>query len=713
MPVNNRREFLKMSASSMGLSMLSPSIARALNIPAKRVTGTIQDVQHVVILMQENRSFDHYFGSLRGVRGFADPRPARMPGGNSVWHQPVATNFTKHYQARGLTPGVEHVLPFYLNPRLTTEYQAGTDHGWSSGHQAWNNGHWNRWVNAKQDTLTMGHLKREDVSFHYALADAFTVCDSYFCSIHANTAPNRIALWSGTIDPANRLGVKPNGPGIEERGEKNGYTWTTYPERLEKANVSWKVYQGGSGEPGTPTDNYTDNSLEFFSNFQVAEGAKPDSSLVQKGVSTNTLRDFRNDVVTGHLPQVSWIVAPYKYCEHPEASPTDGAHYISLVLDALTASPEVWSNTVFLINYDENDGLFDHVVPPMPPVPAGRNKNGLVSAGLTESLRDELLDVDHIDHTFDSKLPEADLAGLQPVGLGPRVPMLVISPWSTGGWVCSQVFDHTSVLQFLEARFGVSEPNISQWRRSVCGDLTSAFDFTHKPATGRVFSLKPPQAVLSQHQPYQVPVVQAMPEQEPGVRPARALPYEFYVDCQVDHSARSVELSLVNQGKAGAAFYVYREDQPNQEPRRYTVASGDTLSDLWTTAVDAPYCLIVQGPNGAHCEASGSHESGTELEAKLRGVHGKRSCTVALENKGSQPAVVTIHDRYGKAAPRTLTLQPHQSLDIPHDASASQGWFDLSVTVQTEPGLLRRFAGHIEDGRPSSSDPGYGDTRLA
>src|SRR3984957_19934394 len=387
--MTTRRDFLRLAATAASAAMIPASISRALAIPANRAAGTIRDVEHVVILMQENRSFDHYFGTMRGIRGFGDPRPALLPNGKPIWHQPITSVQTHHYKDRGLHPSAEHVLPFYINPKQTTEFQAGTDHGWSSGHQAWNHGRYNQWITQKQDVLTMGYLRREDVAFHYALADAFTICDAYHCSVHADTAPNRVYLWSGTIDAQNKLGKKPNGPGFGERAKTNGYTWTTYPERLEAAGVSWKLYQGGTGIPGDPTDNFTDNSLEFFAQYQVGEGGSPTSRLVQKGVTDRSLAGFREDCLNGKLAQVSWVVSPYKYSEHPEASPRDGAYYINAVLEALTANPEVWSKTVFLINYDENDGLFDHIVPPMPPLTQQQNAEGLVSPDLVEALQDE------------------------------------------------------------------------------------------------------------------------------------------------------------------------------------------------------------------------------------------------------------------------------------------------------------------------------------
>jgi phospholipase C len=716
--MKSRRDFLRTAAKSAGAaagaSMLPPSILKALAIPANRATGTIKDVEHVVILMQENRSFDHYFGSLKGVRGFNDPRPVRLPNGKPIWYQPPATVHTSRYHSRGLSHNATHVLPFYLNPQATTEFSPGTDHGWSSGHLAWNHGKHNQWVNQKQDVVTMGYLKRKDVSFHYALADAFTICDSYHCSIHSNTAPNRIYLWSGTIDPRNAYGKKPNGPGMDERAHTNGYTWTTYPERLEANNVSWKLYQGGSGEPGTPTDNYTDNSLEFFSQYQVKEGASPTGPLVTKGVSDHTLVEFREDIVNNRLAQVSWIVAPYKYSEHPEACPTDGAYYINRIMEALTSNPEVWSKTVLFLNYDENDGQFDHIVPPMPPMTNQPNAQGMVSKDLVESLGDEFLDLDKYPENKRPVIPNADPGGIQPIGLGPRVPMLIISPWTTGGWVCSQLFDHTSVLRFLEARFDIPEPNISAWRRSLCGDLTSAFDFSGTPDTG-VVRFEVPKHLASLHQPYHVPAIQSMPQQEPGTRRARAIPYELFAHCrlrdQETHSVgQKVWIDFANTGDSGAAFYVYDGRRPDSNPRRYTISTGDSFSDYWLSAdTQGIYDLSVYGPNGYFCrfrgnalEAASHGKPNPEVRVNYDVAAGNVS--LSLANTGSAPCSLTIANAYG-GAPHTYTLHPGKSVDDPWVLASSSAWYDLSVTVAEAPEFLRRFAGHVETGRPSTSDP--------
>ncbi len=701
-----RRKFLQLggagAAAAAGLSMFPPAIAKAMALPAISRTKSIKDVQHVVILMQENRSFDHYFGTLRGVRGFADPRPALLPNGKPVFHQPTASVQTARYHGRNL-PGTEtEVLPWYIDPRSTTEYTAGTDHGWASGHQAWNGGRWDSWVTQKQDVLTMGHLKRQDLLYHYALAEAFTIGDAYHCSVHADTAPNRIYLWTGTMDPRNVYGkTKLNGPGTGERNNTNGYTWTTYPEQLEAAGVSWKLYQGGSGVPGQPTDNFTDNSLMFFHNYQPADGADPKSPLVRKGASDHTLAEFAADVKSGSLPQVTWIVPPSKYSEHPSSSPTDGAYYINLVMEALTANPEVWGSTVLLIDYDENDGLFDHVVPPVPPLNSAPGGEGMVSDRLAGSLQDEFLDMSQRNWT--SPAGTLGPSGQQPIGLGPRVPMIAISPWSRGGYVCSETFDHTSVLRFLEKRFGIASPYISDWRRSVCGDLTSMFDFEGRADTTPVH-FQVPAPIAGQGKPYSVALPQAMPVQEPGTRPARPLGYRTLVN-EGPNRAGAVQLKLANHGRIGAAFQVYDRQNPQSVPRRYTVAAHDTLQDYWNVAAGAGYQLAAYGPNGSTFEFAG--QGGDDLTVEFSH-EDEQHVTVRVRNRGRNRRTVKLANAYQKdgRAQVTRALQGHDELEYSWRTSGQGNWYDVRVTAQDGPAFSRRYAGHLENGDPSTSDPG-------
>lgn len=709
----DRRRFLQATGTSVVASLVAQgfpaAIARALATAPDRRTGSIADVEHVVILMQENRSFDHYFGSLRGVRGFGDTRVLELGNGDPVWKQPVATSHTRVWKPRGLADDVAWVYPFHLDTRASGDHHEGTDHGWSTGHGAWNLGRNDRWIEQKQDVLTMAYLRREDAAFHYALADAFTVCDAYHASALGDTAINRIYLWSGSCDPSGRLGRKSNGPGTEERADTNGYTWTTYPERLEKAGIRWRVYQGGTGEPGSPTDNYTDNSLEFFAAYQVKEGADPHGALVRNGASTHTLRELRDDVIHGRLPQVSWIVAPYQYSEHPTSSPADGAFYIRRVLDALTVNPKVWSRTVLFLNYDENDGFFDHVVPPAPPLRSEENAQGRVSDDLVAGLDDEIMDLDAHPRISAPIVPGSDPRGRQPVGLGNRVPMIVVSPWTRGGWVCSETFDHTSVLRFLEKRFGVEEPNISAWRRSICGDLTSAFDFAGK-VDERMPTLGVPEGSNGKA-PIQVPRTPSMPVQEAGTRPSRALDYAWTIQHTLD--GESSRIVFENTGRLGAAFLVYDGLQRDAPPRRYAVSVGTRVADRWDMpqAGDA-YDRRIHGPQSflAHLRGSMQHM----IEASVSGVGGERRLDVHLSNRGRLPVEVRVTERYGGESAHRVVVEPGSESTFPLELGASAGWYDVTIDLPDAPRYLRRFAGHHDDGKPATSDPGYGAAhRLA
>src|SRR5262249_44442437 len=179
----------------------------------------------------------------------------------------------------------------------------------------------------------------------------------------------------------------------------------------------------------------------------------------------------------------------------------------------------------------------------------------------------------------------------KPYGLGPRVPMYVISPWSKGGWVSSQVFDHTSVIRFLERRFGVEEPNITAWRRAVCGDLTSAFNFADPD--NHTFLEDFPETTELANRARALPAtttpptaaMPTWPEQEDGVRPSRALPYELHIHAEVHRTPR-IDLRFANTGKAAAVFHVYDKKHLDRVPRRFTVEPHKHLVGEWDLADD-------------------------------------------------------------------------------------------------------------------------------
>jgi phospholipase C len=336
--------------------------------------------------------------------------------------------------------------------------------------------------------------------------------------------------------------------------------------------------------------------------------------------------------------------------------------------------------------------------------------------------------MDQYPHERRPLVPGSDPGGRQPIGLGPRVPLLIVSPWSTGGWVCSQVFDHTSVLRFLEARFEIPEPNINLWRRSICGDLTSAFDFTGAPGSG-LKSFAVPDVLASLHQPYSVPAVQAMPQQEPGTRPARPLPYTLYTHSRMEIAAGKIWIDIENAGGAGAAFYARNSILPNETPRRYSVSAGHTLTDYWllsgSRSEEAPkdgirtepdYDISLHGPNGffSHFRGAVAASSQPDLEVSVHYDQAKGDIHLTLKNDGNAPCSVAITNAYAaqSEAGHRLTIEPGAQQQDHWSLDASSGWFDISIAVAESPLFLRRFAGHVETGRPSTSDPGISTTDL-
>lgn len=701
MVTHHRRSFLKLAGSAtaggVALAAMPLAIRQALAIPAHQDTGTINDVKHVVILMQENRSFDHYFGTLRGVRGFGDRHPIPLPGGRNVWRQ---------------SDGEKEIPPFHLDTKTTDALRVpGTPHSFADAQAAWGQGQIAQWPRFKTP-YSMGYYRREDIPFQFALAEAFTICDDYHCSVTAGTDPNRIVFWSGSsADPQLRAkGINCTDEHSEPdnwRGwvkgalPKPGYTyagnalkWPTIPDVLEKAGVSWRIFQD-------PNNNWT-GAMHGGLAFESFRTCTPDSNLYKNGMSAWSLDDFARQVQDDQLPSVSWILPSAPYSEHPGAStPVQGAEFTAKVLDALTANPAVWAKTVFFLTFDENDGQFDHLPPAAPP---SYDANGVLAGKSTVDLKGHYLSDPEGKH-----LDKADrLSGtVRPFGLGPRVPMYVVSPWSKGGWVNSQVFDHTSVGQFLERRFGVLIPGISSWHRAISGDLTSAFDFQapNDPVFPDLPDVSGASAVVLAHiqRPHIVPPERPQPLfQETGVRPSRRLPYELNVLSAFDSVAGVVRLEFRNTGRAGAVFHVYDRLNLDRIPRRYTVEAGKSLTDVWLLASDGSrYDLSVYAPNGFRRDLKGGAE-GAGLELAVNYNPAQAKIQVALRNAGSSARVIHIaHNAYGEEA-ATIDLRAGASRRQEWTVAESGAWYDFTVTA---PGFSRRAAGRIETGAHGISDP--------
>jgi len=473
----SRRQLLASAGGAVLASFALPASLRKIigDTPAalagaSRPAPPVSDIKHVVVLMQENRSFDHYFGTMPGVRGYADPSVPK-----SVFYQSDPDNPDKF------------LLPFHADS-YSSSAQAlpSTSHSWGPQYQSWNNGKMDGFVTAHLASdgvagqYTMAYYERSDIPFHWALADAFTICDGYHCSMLGPTWPNRLYLMTGMVDPAGAHG----GPVYGNHVPPEGYSWKTYPEMLTEAGVSWRLYQ--------ENDNYGLNVLEYFDQYQAATASSP---LYQNALRFYQPGQFEYDALHDRLPTVSWILPTSYQSEHPDYMPAAGADYVASKVNAIAANPDVWAKTVFILIYDENDGYFDHVTPPT--APAG-------TPG-------EYITVDKVS---------------QPIGLGFRVPCIIVSPWTVGGYVSHDTFDHTSVSQLLEQVTGVVNPNITAWRRRCAGDLTSALGVAPSrrvprlPATTAELELAEEQFKTLPLPP--IPgAQQVFPVQPPGQKPVR------------------------------------------------------------------------------------------------------------------------------------------------------------------------------------------------
>jgi len=613
------------------LALASPAVFAA--------TGTIQDVQHVVILMQENRSFDHFFGCLGGVRGYNDRNGIPFNSGASDFYQPW---------------GFTNVLPFPLTNQCIND----VDHSYGSGLGTWDYDKWDQWANNK-GVETMSYYAPSYLPLHYMLANTYTICDNYFCSLMGPTYPNRLYLFTATIDPDGLNG----GPVIENTIPPGGFTWTTYPERLQAAGVSWQVYR--------PTGDWFGDVLPWFAQFM---NAPPGSPLYNRGVAEvpDVVTAFQADVSNGTLPQVSWIIPTIDQSGHPPYSPADGEVFIESILNALASNPTVLNSTVFILTYDENGGFFDHIPSPVPP------------AGTTN-----------------------EFFGGEPLGLGPRVPTIIISPWSRGGRVCSQVFDHTSILRFLETWTGVPETNISAWRRQVCGDLTSAFDFAH-PNTNSFPAL--PDVNWYETTPYAPvpPASQYLPIQQTNTLLSMPLPYQPEVMAHTDCSAGQIHFTLTNAGSASVHFAIYANPVQYYGPMQCDVGPGNSLTTSFAVAASSGhYDYTCCGPNGFQRRFAGTlPEDCNQIEAVSSIDTNAGSITLVMQNATALPVNFLVAGGYGLGGPWTNTVPAHASGSNSFAAVAvNNGWYDLTVTASSDTSFVRHYTGHIETGAIMATEP--------
>lgn len=708
-----RRKFLKLSAAGLASTLWAPLIQKALAVDAHNATRSIRDVKHIVILMQENRSFDHYFGAKKGARGFGDRFPIPLESGQRVFHQTDGEKIIPPYRADGKKS----------NAALINV----TPHDFADTQAAWNQGKYGQWSLFKTP-YSMAYYTREEIPFQYALAESFTLSDAYHCSVATGTDPNRIVFWSGSnFDPEKRAaginctdvdsepsnvrcwvtGAEPD-PGYTYR--LNGFKWPTIPDVLQDAGVSWRIYQN-------PNDNWT-GAMHGCLAFDSFRNAKQGSPIYENGMRHFSLDALKHDVQSNQLPEVSWVLPSKIDSEHPGApsSPYRAGYFIHRVLEALTSNPEVWSKTVFFLTFDENDGLFDHV--PAPAVPSYNLDNTLAGKSTLE-LAGMYFHNDKGTEAFPSPMGRGKriyqdkrdtISGpVRPWGMGPRVPLYVISPWSKGGWIHSEVADHTSVAQFIEKRFGVVVPAISPWHRAVSSDLTTAFDF--ESPNDPVFPVLPDMSDFQQRDDAsrllpkaEAPAQPSQLFQEKGSVYSRALPYTLYCQIKPIRDKEEVQLIFDNKGKKGAVYHVYDMHHLERIPRRYTVEAGKQLSDEWDTKdSEGAYHLEVFGPNGFFQSFKGSVRIAEPL-VRIEFDHTDGGLHIHFKNPGREKLQLKVADNaYGYAGPGAISLSPLKSAKRYQRLAKSGNWYDYTVTMAS--GLEYRFAGRVETSKATITDP--------
>ncbi|GJN81972.1 hypothetical protein PLIIFM63780_005508 [Purpureocillium lilacinum] len=429
-----------------GFKSVAPAAAALLATAVGPASaGSLKDIDHVVLFMQENRAFDHYFGTMAGVRGFNDAN-LQTNNGVPVWKQ------------KSPSRDADYVTPWYINYlggdwNGATQCMLAGSNGWYNNHAAWNHGTNDCWA-TDNTPYSIGFYKRQDIPTQWALAEGWVIGDMYQESVIASTSPNRVVWSSGSINVPGSpqrpdQGGNPYIDNNETPGCENGINcyplkWKTAAEYYEDAGVSWQVYQDA--------DNFDDNPLAWFEQFQQA---KKGSSLYEKGMKGRSLSTFYAQAANGTLPEISYIIGPAELAEHPPYSPHDGAWLQNKIVEAVTKSPK-YSKTALIISYDETGGWFDHVDP-------YRSPEGTIGEWLNDPYG-------QVGHTF--------------AGPGFRVPFYIISPWTRKGGVYTEHSDHNSQLLFIEQWQAAKGRNVTtremvEWRRDHMGDLVAAFDFDH------------------------------------------------------------------------------------------------------------------------------------------------------------------------------------------------------------------------------------------
>jgi phospholipase C len=284
--------------------------------------------------------------------------------------------------------------------------------------------------------------------------------------------------------------------------------------------------------------------------------------------------------------------------------------------------------------------------------------------------------------------------------------MLICSPWTRGGYVDSNVYDHTSMLQFLSTWTGVKPANVTPWRASVTGDLTAAFDFQHPDFSipGNIPTLEQTWKLTQLTGGSTAPPAeghQEMPAQEPGTRPHRPSNHQPFADVTVDRATGQVTAALTNTGTVGVSFAVYPDDYLAATPTPVTVLQSSPGSYVWdTTATAGKYAFSVYGPDGFVTSFAGTvYAAGLNsgpVPVVTAALHSARPKTVelTLANTGQVAVAYTLTPNDYEGSTQTVTVKQngHKTISWPTDP---YGYYDVVITTNTADGFGRRYAGRV------------------
>lgn len=397
--------------------LAAPAALFSQNAPAP-IPGS-EKIEHVVWIIQENHSFDNYFGTFPGADGLPPSTCLpKMPGSKDC------------------------VKPFHMPPGQPL---LDLEHSWETAHAAYDNGKMDGFVWTEGSPYTMGYYDERDIPNYWSYARHYTLCDRFFSSEMTGSSPNHVFTVAAQSGETNNIGSLTQLK--REMDDDDGFSFASIVKRFRGKNITWKYYVETKPHPagGCVMNAHLSNlacpdpkGFTLWNPLPGFKAIRENPAEMDRMVSQD---QYFRDLKTGSLPQVSWIIPDFQDSEHPPEPLNQGMWYVTRAVNALMQSP-YWKNTAIFLSWDDYGGFYDHALP-----------------------------------------PEVDA-----YGYGPRVPMIVISPYVKQGYVSHYTYDFTSVLKFIEQRWNLKHLTP---RDDRANNMADCFDFSQMPASALVIPVPP------------------------------------------------------------------------------------------------------------------------------------------------------------------------------------------------------------------------------